>query len=81
MRMLLVSQARPADDVGIIEIVCLLSPGAVSTQGEQSVQLPADGIDPVMRNAVIIPLENTGRAALAQEDQRIGKGLEPALNP
>jgi len=74
-------QARPSDDIIIIEIVDLLPIRRIPAKAEERVQLCAHRTDMVMGNAVIIPVKDTGKAIPAQEDQRVSERLEPALYP
>ena len=64
----LLPQARPADDVVIVEIVDLLPVRRIPAKAEERVQLRAHRADLVMGNAVIIPVEDAGKAFPAQED-------------
>ena len=79
--MRLVARTRPANDVEIIQIVGLLAQRHLLPQAQKRFQLRAHGADIIVRDAVIIAVKHTGRAALAKQNKRIGQRLEPPLHP
>jgi len=75
----LVSLARPADDIAIVEVVALSAKGETAAQLHEEGKLPHRR-DPVVGQAVEVTVEHAGVACLAQEDERIRRWLEPWLH-
>ena len=70
------ASADPADDVGVVKIVFLLSVGVAAADLDHLAEV-GDKRAVLNRISVVIGVEDAGGSALAQQDHGIGNGFEP----
>jgi hypothetical protein len=75
-----IALARPAHNIGVVEVVVLGTVGKAAAQLHKQRQLAHGGNVAIVGHTKEVTVEDAGIARLTQQYERIGRGLEPLLH-